>query len=115
MGCSSSKANTSALARMLEYQKMAATEEAGLHSLPKGLNLEDWGEPGLVSPRTAFNMMNAGYCSAFIQNPSYILVLDFRCLDSWLLERVVTSLHYERLPHLEKGLHRYSSILLYDR
>lgn len=86
MGCSSSKAGLDAMGRMLEYQQMAEREELGLkqvtkeeeeHGLvcqvPKGLDLEEWRD-GLISPRTMFNLFHAGYCSAFIQNPTYLLV-----------------------------------------
>ena len=75
-----------------------------------------------------------------LQNPTYLLVLDFRSLEEWLEERLVTSLHHERLQYLERykgqdndhlhynknegwssgrcnpaGLARYNSVLLYDR
>ena len=40
-----------------------------------------------------------------LQNPTYLLVLDFRSLEEWLEERLVTSLHHERLQYLEKCLH----------
>ena len=37
-----------------------------------------------------------------LQNPTYLLVLDFRSLEEWLEERLVTSLHHERLQYLER-------------
>lgn len=114
MGCSGSKAQGDAVARMLEYEKMAAAAEMGLKLDPAGLDLEEW-RYGLISVRTMFNLFHAGYCSAYIQNPTYLLVLDFRSLEDWLEERIVTSLHHERLPYLEKCLGRYNTVVLYDR
>lgn len=114
MGCSSSKANSTALMRMMEYQKMAETETDGLRIVPKGLNIEEWRD-GLISVRTMFNLFHSGYYSAYIQNPTYLLVLDFRTLEEWLEERIVTSLHHDRLQYLEKCLGRYNTIVLYDR
>jgi len=127
MGCTNSKAgstgcnhclavqaNPSAMARMMEYEKMAASEMEGLKLAPTGLDLEEWRD-GLISVRTMFNLFHSGYCSAYIQNPTYMLVLDFRSLEEWLEERVVTSLHHDRLQYLEKCLSRYNTIILYDR
>jgi len=99
---------------MLEYQKMAASEMEGLKLLPTGLDLEEWRD-GIISVRTMFNLFHAGYISAYIQNPTYLLVLDFRSLEDWLEERVVTSHHHDRLQYLEKCLSRYNTIVLYDR
>jgi hypothetical protein len=113
MGCSTSKASSSALVRMLEYEQMAATEEHGLKLAPAWLDTGEWRD-GLISTRSMFNLFHAGYCSAYIQNPTYLLVraacsstlcsqvLDFRSLEEWLEERVVTSLHHDRLQYLEK-------------
>lgn len=115
MGCSNSKTQASAMTRMMEYEQMAAAEDQDLKLTPCLMDLEEWRD-GLVSARTAFNMFHDGYCSAYIQNPTYMLVVDFRCLDDWLTERVVTSLHFERLSSItDKSLNRYNSILLYDR
>jgi len=118
MGCNTSKASGNAVMRMMEYEKMAAAEELGYKINPAWLDLEEWRD-GLISTRAMFNLFHAGYCSAYIQNPTYLLLLDFRSLEEWLEERVVTSLHHERLQYLERcnpaGLARYNSILLYDR
>lgn len=115
MGCSSSKSSASAVARMLEYEQMAATEDQGLKLDPGRLDSEEWRE-GLVSPRSAFNMIHAGYCSAYFQNPTYLLIVDFRCLEDWITERLVTSIHHERFTSIsDKGLQKYHTILLYDR
>lgn len=99
---------------MLEYEQLAAAENEGLKTIPVKLDTEEWRD-GLVSPRSMFNMLHAGYCSAYVQNPSYMLVVDFRSLDDWIVERVVTSIHHERLQTIEKGLHCYSLIVLYDK
>jgi len=99
---------------MLEYEQIAASENEGLKTIPVKLDTEEWRE-GLVSARSMFNMFHAGYCSAYIQNPSYMLILDFRSLEDWIMERVATSLHHERLTSMEKGLKRYHIIFLYDK
>lgn len=114
MGCSNSKVSSNAATRMLEYEQIASTENEGLKTVPVRLDTEEWRD-GLVSVRTMFNMFHAGYCSAYVQNPSYMLVVDFRPLEDWIVERVVTSLHHERLQNIEKGLHRYNMIMLYDK
>jgi len=114
MGCSTSKDAGSAVARMLEYEQVAATSDLDLRVVPAPIDLQDW-KGGIISPRTLYNLFHGGYCSAYIQNPTYLLVLDFRSLEEWLEERVATSLHHTRLHHLHKCLARYSSIVLYDR
>lgn len=114
MGCTTSKAAGSPMMRMLEYERIAASENEGLKLLPNSLSSEEWRE-GLISPRTFFNWCHAGYCSAYVQNPSYMLIVDFRCLEDWLAERVVTSIQHDRLPDYEQGLHLFSMIVLYDR
>lgn len=114
MGCSNSKVNSNPAVRMLEYEQIAAAENEGLKTIPGKLDTEEWRD-GLVSARSMFNMFHAGYCSAYMQNPSYMLVVDFRSLEDWIVERVVTSLHHERLQNSEKGLHHYSIIILYDK
>jgi len=114
MGCSNSKVSSNAATRMLEYEQLAATENEGLKTIPVRLDTEEWRD-GLVSVRTMFNLFHAGYCSAYVQNPTYMLVLDFRSLEDWIVERVVTSIHHERLQSMERGLHNYSVIILYDK
>ena len=47
MGCSSSKANTNAAMRMLEYQHIAATENNSLKLIPTQLDNEEWRD-GLI-------------------------------------------------------------------
>ena len=102
MGCNNSKVGSNPATRMLEYEQIAASENEGLKTIPVKLDTEEWRE-GLVSARSMFNMFHAGYCSAYIQNPSYMLILDFRSLEDWIMERVATSLHHERLTSMEKG------------
>jgi len=116
MGCSNSKVSANPATRMLEYEQIAAAENEGLKTVPLLLDTEEWRD-GLVSARTMFNMFHAGYCSAYVQNPTYILVVDFRSLEDWVVERVVTSIHHERLQNIEKvaGLNRYNLIVLYDK
>jgi len=114
MGCSNSKVSSNAATRMLEYEHIAATENDGLKTVPVRLDTEEWRD-GLISVRTMFNMFHSGYCSAYIQNPSYMIVIDFRSLEDWIVERVITSMHHDRLQNIEKGLHRYSMIILYDK
>merc|ERR1719348_2252381 len=99
---------------MMEYEQIAASENEGLKTVPLKLDTEEWRD-GLISPRSLFNMLHAGYCSAYVQNPSYMLVLDFRSLEDWIEERLVTSLHYQRLQSVDKGLFRYNIIVLYDK
>ena len=55
------------------------------------------------SARTLFNTFHAGFCSAYIQNSKYLLLLDFRNVEDWIVERVVTSEHHERLRLSDKG------------
>lgn len=113
MGCSTSKAAGSPVMRMLEYQKMAETENHGLKVEPNSLSCEEWKE-GLISARTFYNWFHAGFISAYIQNPKYMLIIDFRHLEDWLKERVVTSVHHDRI-HNYHNLYEYSEIVLYDR
>ena len=103
MGCNNSKVSSNAVTRMLEYEQIAATENEGLKTVPVRLETEEW-KDGLISVRTMFNMFHAGYCSAYVQNPSYMLVVDFRSLEDWIVERVQTSLHHEWLHNIEKGI-----------
>ena len=102
MGCNNSKVSSNAVTRMLEYEHIAATENEGLKTIPVQLETEEWRD-GLISVRTMLNMFHAGYCSAYVQNPSYMLVVDFRSLEDWIVERVLTSFHHERLQNIEKG------------
>ena len=83
--------------------KVLTAVNEGLKTTPGKLDTEEWRD-GLVSARSMFNMFHAGYCSAYMQNPSYMLVVDFRSLEDWIVERVVTSLHHERLQNSEKGM-----------
>ena len=55
------------------------------------------------SARALFNMFHSGYCSAYIQNPAYLLLVDFRTLEDWIVERVITSNHHERLLALDRS------------
>jgi len=114
MGCSTSKAAGTSVMRMLEYQKMAETENNDLKVEPKSLSSEDWKE-GLISPRTFYNWFHAGFCSAYIQNPKYMLIIDFRHIEDWLKERVATSIHHDRIQQYQQNLFEYSEIVLYDR
>jgi len=115
MGCSGSKAtNGTATMRMLEYERMAQAEETGLKVQPNSLNCEEWRE-GLISPRTFYNWFHAGYCSAYIQNPRYMLILDFRDVEEWLEERIATSVHYHQLHLFQPYVSEYSQIVLYDK
>ena len=84
------------------------------------------------SARTLFNTFHAGFCSAYIQNSKYLLLLDFRNVEDWVVERVATSEHHDRLKFSDKGeddtflivgdilivlysgLQDYSLIVLYD-
>jgi len=113
MGCSTSKAAGSPVMRMLEYQKMADTEACGLKVEPNSLSCEDW-EEGLISPRMFYNWFHAGFCSAYIQNPKYMLIIDFRHIEDWLKERIVTSVHHHRIHNYQQNLFEYSEIVLYD-
>ena len=56
------------------------------------------------SARALFNMFHSGYCSAYIQNPAYLLLVDFRTLEDWIVERVITSHHHERLLALDRSM-----------
>ena len=47
MGCSSSKSQTNAAMRMLEYEHMAASEDQGLKVIPTQLDNEEWRD-GLI-------------------------------------------------------------------
>ena len=57
----------------------------------------------VFSARALFNMFHSGYCSAYIQNPAYLLLVDFRTLEDWIVERVITSNHHERLLALDRS------------
>ena len=58
----------------------------------------------VFSARALFNMFHSGYCSAYIQNPAYLLLVDFRTLEDWIVERVITSHHHERLLDLDRSI-----------
>ena len=58
----------------------------------------------VFSARALFNMFHSGYCSAYIQNPAYLLLVDFRTLEDWIVERVITSNHHERLLALDRSM-----------
>ena len=60
----------------------------------------------VFSARALFNLFHSGYCSAYIQNPAYLLVVDFRSLEDWIVERVITSQHHERLLALDRSMAR---------
>lgn len=47
MGCSTSKAATTAAMRMLEYEQLASTEDSGLKLVPSSLDNEEWRD-GLI-------------------------------------------------------------------
>jgi len=115
MGCSNSKVSESNPAmRMLEYERMAEQAEKGLKVEPKFLDNEDWRE-GLISARTFYNWFHAGFCSAYIQNPQYMLIIDFRSIEDWLKERVKTSIHYKHFQNIQKFVDEYVHIILYDK
>eukprot|EP00088_Acartia_fossae_P035887 TRINITY_DN37003_c0_g1_i1.p1 TRINITY_DN37003_c0_g1~~TRINITY_DN37003_c0_g1_i1.p1 ORF type:complete len:371 (+),score=52.63 TRINITY_DN37003_c0_g1_i1:180-1292(+) len=115
MGCSNSKVTASNPAmRMLEYQKMAEQAELGFKIQPNFLDNEDWRE-GLISARTFYNWFHAGFCSAYIQNPQYMLIIDFRSLEDWHKERVKTAIHYKHFNNFQKFTEEYTHIILYDK
>ena len=141
MGCSSSKSQTNAAMRMLEYEHMAASEDQGLKVIPTQLDNEEWRDglirhvtciPPLIfitleifykfkeidetkqnkrtegihcffSARSFFNIFHAGFSSAYIQNLKYLLLLDFRSVEDWIVERVTTSHHYNKFPPSDKS------------
>jgi len=116
MGCNASKSNTNATMRMLEYEHIAANENSELKVIPSQLDNEEWRD-GLISARTLFNIFHAGFCSAYIQNIKYLLLLDFRSVEDWIVERVYTSQHYDKFSTNDKRCHEcleYSVIVLYD-
>ena len=88
MGYNNSKVSSNAVTRMLEYEQIAATENEGLKRITVRLETEEWRD-GLISVRTMFNMFHAGYCSAYVQNPSYMLIVDIRFIENWIVERVL--------------------------
>ena len=47
MGCSTSKAATTAAMRMLEYEQLASSEDSGLKLVPSSLDTEEWRD-GLI-------------------------------------------------------------------
>ena len=102
MGCSHSKATSSAVARMMEYERLASSENHGLKLEPHSPDMEEWRD-GLISARTFYNIFHAGFCSPYIQNPHYLLVIDFRELEEWLTHRVATSIHYTMVGDLQEG------------
>ena len=120
MGCNTSKAASNAAMRSLEYEQEARSENQGLRVIPSQLDNEEWRD-GLIrnddmtswcdgrfkmiccSARTLFNTFHAGFCSAYIQNSKYLLLLDFRNVEDWIVERVATSEHHERLRLSDKG------------
>jgi len=115
MGCSASKVGgVDAGMRMLEYERMAEQAELGLKIQPKFLDNEDWKE-GLISARTFYNWFHAGFCSAYIQNPQYMLIIDFRHIEDWLKERVRTSINYKHFQNIQKFASEYIHIILYDK
>jgi len=114
MGCTNTKISSSAVTRMMEYERLAASEDSGLKAVPGPLDIEEWRD-GLISPRTLYNTFHAGYCSAYIQNPAYLLLIDFRGLEDWVVERVATAQPWSRLEGRTAGLERFSCIVLYDQ
>lgn len=100
---------------MLEYERLASSENEGLKLEPLSPDMEEW-KDGLVSVRTFYNIFHAGFCSPYIQNPSYLLIIDFRDMEEWMEIRVATSVHYSRLGDLHQDLLRhYSLVVLYDQ
>ena len=65
----------------------------------------------VFSARALFNLFHSGYCSAYIQNPAYLLVVDFRSLEDWIVERVITSHHHERLLAIDRSMSRLMVLL----
>ena len=58
-----------------------------------------------------FNLFHSGYCSAYIQNPAYLLVVDFRTLEDWIVERVITSHHHERLLAIDRSKYETEGVV----
>ena len=56
------------------------------------------------SCRSLHNIFHSGYCSAYIQNYKYLLLLDFRSVEDWIVERVITSQHYNQFSILDKSI-----------
>ena len=102
--------------RTISYTNKASKSQAKLigrfYSLPprhqrvkldkERKTAEEWRD-GLVSVRTFFNLFHAGFCSAYVQNPVYMLVVDFREREEWLVCRVATSQHWSTLSSLQNG------------
>ena len=73
--------------------------EAGeyLHNLsiePKSLTPEDL-RYGYVSANMFFNLFHAGFCAPYIQNPNYMLLVDFRTKEEYNDGHLLTAIHYE--------------------
>ena len=66
----------------------------------------------VFSARALFNLFHSGYCSAYIQNPAYLLVVDFRSLEDWIVERVMTSHHHERLLVIDRSKYGHTTCLV---
>ena len=41
-----------------------------------------------------------------------MLVVDFRTVEDWIVERVITSHHHERLPSLDRSIATDASVMI---
>ena len=87
MGCSTSKAATTAAMRMLEYEQLASSEDSGLKLVPSSLDTEEWRD-GLIRNTAASLDTYLHNYQKF--NPKEIdtFIMLMRCLTDMMIDSV---------------------------
>ena len=90
MGCSTSKAATTAAMRMLEYEQLASSEDSGLKLVPSSLDTEEWRD-GLIRHTAASRASLDTYLHNYQKfNPKDIdtFIMLMRCLTDMMIDSV---------------------------
>ena len=90
MGCSTSKAATTAAMRMLEYEQLASSEDSGLKLVPSSLDTEEWRD-GLIRHTAASRASLDIYLHNYEKfNPKEIdtFIMLMRCLTYIMIDSV---------------------------
>ena len=90
MGCSTSKAATTAAMRMLEYEQLASSEDSGLKLVPSSLDTEEWRD-GLIRHTAASRASLDTYLynyQKFNHKEIDTFIMLMRCLTDMMIDSV---------------------------
>jgi len=116
MGCNTSKNKTTPHERLQDYQRESRRYLRGLKVQPNILSAEQF-RGGYISAFQFYNQFHAGFCSPYIHNPDYMLIVDFRTLEEYQNSHILTAVHHSHIrwdASTMRDLQKYSYVVFYD-